>query len=78
MFQIFRKLPKGAPLSASLRPQLRAVERLRRRPIPLPARIVSIVDYFDALTHDRPYRPAWPRAIVCTAVWLRNASTPAS
>lgn len=28
--------------------------------IPLPARIVALVDVFDALTHDRPYRPAWP------------------
>ena len=29
--------------------------------IPLSARIVSIVDFYDALTHDRPYRSAWPR-----------------
>jgi len=28
--------------------------------IPLAARIVSIVDVFDALTHDRPYKSAWP------------------
>ena len=28
--------------------------------IPWPARIVSVADVFDALTHDRPYRPAWP------------------
>lgn len=28
--------------------------------IPLEARIVSIVDVFDALAHDRPYRKAWP------------------
>jgi len=27
--------------------------------IPLEARIVSIVDVFDALAHDRPYRKAW-------------------
>ena len=27
--------------------------------IPLPARIVSLADVFDALTHVRPYRPAW-------------------
>lgn len=27
--------------------------------IPLPARIVSVVDVFDALSYDRPYRPAW-------------------
>ena len=28
--------------------------------IPLVARIVAVADVFDALTHDRPYRPAWP------------------
>ena len=28
--------------------------------IPLVARIVSIVDTFDALTHERPYKAAWP------------------
>ncbi len=29
--------------------------------IPLPARIFAVVDVFDALTSDRPYRPAWTR-----------------
>jgi HD-GYP domain-containing protein (c-di-GMP phosphodiesterase class II) len=29
--------------------------------IPLPARIFAIVDVFDALTSDRPYRAAWSR-----------------
>ncbi len=28
--------------------------------IPLPGRIVAIVDVFDALTHVRPYKKAWP------------------
>ena len=32
--------------------------------IPFPARIVCVVDVYDALLHDRPYRPAWPRAEV--------------
>lgn len=27
--------------------------------IPLAARIVSVADVFDALTHKRPYKPAW-------------------
>ncbi|HEV7837663.1 MAG TPA: HD domain-containing phosphohydrolase [Gemmatimonadaceae bacterium] len=27
--------------------------------IPLEARIVAVADFLDALTHDRPYRPAW-------------------
>ena len=29
--------------------------------IPLPARILSVADVFDAMTSDRPYRPAMPR-----------------
>jgi PAS domain S-box-containing protein len=29
--------------------------------IPLPARIFAVVDVWDALTSDRPYRPAWPK-----------------
>ncbi|MCL5611550.1 MAG: HD domain-containing protein [Chloroflexi bacterium] len=29
--------------------------------IPLPARIFAIVDVFDALTSDRPYRDAWSK-----------------
>jgi HD-GYP domain-containing protein (c-di-GMP phosphodiesterase class II) len=29
--------------------------------IPLAARVFAIVDVYDALTSDRPYRAAWPR-----------------
>lgn len=32
--------------------------------IPLPARIAAVADFFDALTHDRPYRKAWPLDLV--------------
>lgn len=32
---------------------------LTQEAIPLPARIVALADVFDALTHARPYRPAW-------------------
>jgi response regulator RpfG family c-di-GMP phosphodiesterase len=28
--------------------------------IPVESRIVSVVDVFDALTHERPYKAAWP------------------
>lgn len=28
--------------------------------IPLAGRIVAVADVFDALTHDRPYKSAWP------------------
>jgi len=31
---------------------------LRGEAIPLSARIVAVADVFDALAHDRPYRPA--------------------
>ncbi|GAP63811.1 hypothetical protein ARMA_2234 [Ardenticatena maritima] len=32
---------------------------LKGKEIPLPARIFAVVDVYDALTSDRPYRPAW-------------------
>jgi len=32
---------------------------LKQEEIPLPARIFTIVDVWDALTSDRPYRAAW-------------------
>jgi PAS domain S-box-containing protein/putative nucleotidyltransferase with HDIG domain len=33
---------------------------LNREEIPLPARIFAVVDVWDALCSERPYRPAWP------------------
>jgi putative two-component system response regulator len=33
---------------------------LAREAIPLSARIVTVADVFDALTHARPYKKAWP------------------
>src|SRR5262249_24983105 len=33
--------------------------RLKGSMIPLAARIASLADVFDALTHVRPYKPAW-------------------
>jgi len=35
--------------------------KLKGKQIPLAARIFSVVDVFDALTSNRPYREAWPR-----------------
>lgn len=35
--------------------------QLKGKEIPLSARMFAIVDVFDALTADRPYRLAWPR-----------------
>ncbi|RIH85979.1 PAS domain S-box protein [Calidithermus roseus] len=34
---------------------------LKGEAIPLEARIFAVIDVYDALTSDRPYRPAWPR-----------------
>lgn len=34
-------------------------EKLEGEMIPLPARIFAVVDVWDALTSDRPYRAAW-------------------
>jgi PAS domain S-box-containing protein len=34
-------------------------EGLAGEEIPLSGRIVAVADVFDALTHDRPYKPAW-------------------
>jgi PAS domain S-box-containing protein len=34
--------------------------RLPGETIPLVGRIVAVADVFDALTHDRPYKRAWP------------------
>ena len=34
---------------------------LKREEIPLSARIFAIIDVYDALSSDRPYRKAWPK-----------------
>jgi putative two-component system response regulator len=39
-------------------------QRLACEAIPLESRLVAVADVFDALTHARPYRPAWPMSPV--------------
>jgi putative two-component system response regulator len=36
-------------------------DQLRGDEVPLLAQIISVVDVFDALTTERPYKPAWSR-----------------
>ncbi len=38
---------------------------LKGEAIPLAARLFAVVDVYDALWSDRPYRPAWPETQVC-------------
>ena len=39
---------------------------LKGKAIPLAARIFSLVDVWDALSYDRPYRRAWPQEAALT------------
>lgn len=45
---------------------------LKGTQIPLPARIFAVVDVWDALTNDRPYRQAWSQAE--TLAYLKEQS----
>lgn len=45
---------------------------LRGEAISAEARIVAVADVFDALTSERPYKPAWPREQALQ--WLREQS----
>ena len=45
---------------------------LKGERIPLSARIFAVVDVYDSLTHDRPYRPAWSPEK--TLEYIRKAS----
>ncbi len=36
-------------------------DRLAGEDIPVEARLVALADFFDAVSHDRVYRPAWPK-----------------
>ena len=41
---------------------------LRGEAIPLAARVVSVADVFDALTRERPYKPAWLPSVALTEI----------
>jgi PAS domain S-box-containing protein/putative nucleotidyltransferase with HDIG domain len=45
---------------------------LKREEIPLSARIFAVVDVWDAVTNDRPYRPAWTQEQALE--YIRNQS----
>jgi len=45
---------------------------LRGEAIPLSGRIVSVVDFFDALTMDRVYRPAFPDEVALEMLSLER------
>jgi len=47
---------------------------LKGKEIPLAARIVAVVDVFDALLHRRPYKEAWPFSAVSAYIKERRAS----
>ena len=41
-------------------------------PIPLAARVFAVIDVWDALSYDRPYRGAWPQEKV--VAYLKDQS----
>ncbi|RPI31533.1 MAG: GAF domain-containing protein [Chloroflexota bacterium] len=45
---------------------------LRQEDIPLSARIFAVVDVWDALRSDRPYRPAWPDEQVLEYIYSQS------
>ena len=69
---IGERILTAVPTLHALGPIVRAVHErpdgagypdgLRHEEIPLSARIIAVVDAFDSMTNDRPYRPAMPAA----------------
>jgi HD-GYP domain-containing protein (c-di-GMP phosphodiesterase class II) len=47
--------------------------RLKGEEIPIAARLFAVVDVWDALTSDRPYRPAWSREEALTYIREQTA-----
>ena len=50
------------PLRKTKDPDMTYVVQVRGADVPLAGRIVAVADVFDALTQQRPYKPAWPVA----------------
>jgi putative two-component system response regulator len=48
------------------------VSGLAGEDIPIEGRIVAIADVFDALTHARPYKQAWPIAQALEEIWSQS------
>jgi len=42
--------------------------QLKGKDIPISARIVAVVDVFDSLLHERPYKEPWPHTEVMTYI----------
>ena len=69
---IGQRIVAAAPALGAIGPIVRAAHErpdgtgypdgLRLEQIPMPARIIAVVDAFDAMTNDRPYRRAMPVA----------------
>ena len=49
-------------------------DRVSGQSIPLEARIVAAADFLDALTHERPYRPAWGMEATLAEIQRRSGS----
>lgn len=49
-------------------------DRVSGKSIPLEARIVAVADFLDALTHTRPYRPAWGIEDTLAEIKLRSGT----
>jgi response regulator RpfG family c-di-GMP phosphodiesterase len=47
---------------------------LRGSAIPLSARIVAVVDVFDSLLHERPYKEPWPYSQVMVYITARSGA----
>jgi response regulator RpfG family c-di-GMP phosphodiesterase len=47
---------------------------LKGKDIPLSARIVAVVDVFDSLLHERPYKEPWPYPDVMSYITARRGT----